>query len=113
MKKLLGIAIAVALFSLTNAAFADEQLGKKIYERASGRGCGTCHDIDSNPQLKKLIKDGKLDKKTFADVLEHGKGNGKMPKALQFIMDMEIVRKAGLTKEQAVDTLYNYLKDAK
>jgi cytochrome c551 len=115
MKKLWAVAAAVV--ALSGQAFAEEHphhdLGKKIYERALGRGCGTCHDIDSNPQLKKLIADGKLDRKTFGDVLKNGKGDGKMPKVLDAIMALEPVKKAGMSEEQAVDALYGYLKGSK
>ena len=72
-----------------------------------GRGCGACHDIDSNPQLASLIKAGKLDKEKFAKVLENGK-NG-MPAAMKAIMAIKPVKKAGLTEEEAVDAVYKYL----
>lgn len=46
------ITLATAAFlTLSGVGVADEsiEIGKKIYERAFGRGCGTCHDISSNP----------------------------------------------------------------
>ena len=60
MKKTLGTLAGIALIALSGQVFADEasDVGKKIYERAFGRGCGTCHDIASNPQLTALIKAG-------------------------------------------------------
>jgi len=49
MKKTLGTLAGIALITLSGQVFADEasDVGKKIYERAFGRGCGTCHDIAS------------------------------------------------------------------
>ncbi|PPC91776.1 MAG: hypothetical protein CTY34_02410 [Methylobacter sp.] len=109
MKKTLGTIAAAALISLSGSVFANEQLeiGQKIYERAFGRGCGTCHDIASNPQLFDLVKSGKLDRATFEKVLKEGKGG--MPKAIGTIMDLGPVKKAGYGEDQAVDALYAYL----
>ncbi len=110
MKKLLLAVAGIALIGLTGQAMADEQLevGKKIYERAFGRGCGTCHDIASNPQLTALIKAGQLDMAKFTQVLTEGKGG--MPKAMDEIMKQKAVEKAGYTQEQAVAALYKYLE---
>ena len=60
MKKSLGTLAGIVLIALSGSALADEQLeiGQKIYDRAFGRGCGTCHDIASNPQLSANIKAG-------------------------------------------------------
>lgn len=109
MKNLL-VAAGFALVGLTGQAMADEQLeiGKKIYERAFGRGCGTCHDIASNPQLPALIKAGQLDRAKFEQVLKEGKGG--MPKAIEEIMKQKAVEKAGYGEDQAVDALYKYLE---
>ncbi|TAL46990.1 MAG: cytochrome c [Methylovulum sp.] len=109
MKKSL-ITLGIALVALTGQAFADEQIeiGKKIYERAFGRGCGTCHDIASNPQLTALIKAGQLDRAKFESVLKEGKGG--MPKAIEEIMKNKAVEKAGYGEDQAVDALYKYLE---
>ncbi|PPD47537.1 MAG: hypothetical protein CTY16_07030, partial [Methylobacter sp.] len=95
MKKTLITAAGIALIALSGQAMADEQLeiGKKIYERAFGRGCGTCHDIASNPQLTALIKAGQLDRAKFESVLKEGKGG--MPKAIAEIMKQPAVAKAG------------------
>lgn len=67
MKKTLGVLATVILVALSGQAAADEQLeiGKKIYDRAFGRGCGTCHDIASNPQLTANIAGGTLDRAKF------------------------------------------------
>jgi len=110
MKKLLLAVAGIALIGLTGQVLADEQLevGKKIYERAFGRGCGTCHDIASNPQLPALIKAGQLDMAKFTQVLTEGKGG--MPKAMEEIMKQKAVEKAGYTQEQAVTALYKYLE---
>ncbi|MDD1605264.1 MAG: cytochrome c [Methylococcaceae bacterium] len=110
MKKSLAALAGITLIALSGAAFADEstEVGKKIYERAFGRGCGSCHDIASNPQLSELIKADKLDRATFEKVLKEGKGG--MPKAIETIMALAPVTKAGYGEDQAVDALYNYLK---
>jgi mono/diheme cytochrome c family protein len=109
MKKSLGTIAGIVLIALSGSAFADEALdiGQKIYERAFGRGCGTCHDIASNPQLPALIKAGQLDRAKFEEVLRNGKGG--MPKAVDEIMKNKAVEKAGLTEELAIDYLYKYI----
>lgn len=104
MKKVL---VAVALMALSGAVSAE--VGQKIYDRAFGRGCGTCHDIASNPQLTANIKAGSLDRAKFETVLREGKGG--MPKAIATIMDLGPVKNKGLTEEQAIDALYDYLKN--
>ena len=109
MKKALLAFAGVALIGLTSTAFADEkiEIGSKIYERAFGRGCGTCHDIASNPQLFDLVKSGKLSRASFEQTLQNGKGG--MPKAIAAIMEVGPVKKAGYGEDQAVDALYAYL----
>jgi mono/diheme cytochrome c family protein len=109
MKKLVPV-LTIVLAALSSTAMADEQIeiGKKIYERAFGRGCGTCHDIASNPQLTALIKAGQLDRARFETVLKEGKGG--MPKAIEEIMKNKAVEKAGYGEDQAVDALYKYLE---
>lgn len=111
MKKALGLLAGVALVALSGQAFADEKtkIGKKIYDRAFGRGCGACHDISSNPQLKELIKAGELDKAKFAQVLKEGR-NG-MPKAMDAIMAVGPVKKAGYSEDEAIDAVYQYLSE--
>jgi cytochrome c551 len=110
MKKSLATFAGIALITLSGQAFSTEatDIGKKIYDRAFGRGCGTCHDIASNPQLPELIKAGTLDRAKFEQVLRDGRGG--MPKAMDEIMKNAAVKKAGLTEELAVDYLYEYLK---
>ena len=109
MKKTLGAIAGVALIALSGQAFADEEIkiGQKIYDRAFGPGCGACHDISSNPQLAALIKAGELDKASFSDTLKNGK-NG-MPKAMDAIMAVGPVKKAGYTEDQAIDAVYKFL----
>ena len=109
MKKSLGTLAGIVLITLSGSALADEQMeiGQKIYDRAFGRGCGTCHDIASNPQLPALIKAGQLDRAKFEQVLRDGKGG--MPKAIDEIMKNKAVEKAGLTEELAIDDLYKYI----
>jgi len=109
MKKSFGLLAGAALIAISSqvAAGEAEEVGAKIYERAFGRGCGACHDIASNPQLKELIKAGKLPKDQFATVLKNGK-NG-MPKAMEAIMAVGPVKKAGYTEDQAIDAVYSFL----
>jgi len=109
MKKSMGLFASAFLISLSSQAFAADELkiGKKIYDRAFGRGCGSCHDISSNPQLKVLIANGDLDRKTFGDVIKNGR-NG-MPKAIAAIMAVGPVKKAEYTEDQAIDAVYKYL----
>jgi len=110
MKTTIGTLVGAALISLCGSAFADEQIeiGKKIYDRAFGRGCGTCHDISSNPQLTANIKAGSLTRATFEEVLKNGRGG--MPKAIDEIMKNAAVTKAGYGEDQAVDALWKYLE---
>ena len=109
MKKLVPV-LTIVLAALSSTAMADEQIeiGKKIYERFLGRGCGSCHDTASNPQLTALIKAGQLDRARFETVLKEGKGG--MPKAIEEIMKNKAVEKAGYGEDQAVDALYKYLE---
>ncbi len=108
MKKLLLAVSTVALLGLSAQASADEmKVGKKIYDRAFGRGCGACHDIASNPQLVELIKAGELSEESFAKTLKEGK-NG-MPKAMAAIMAVGPVKKAGYTEDQAITAVYKFL----
>lgn len=110
MKKTLATFAGVALITLSGQAFSDEatDIGKKIYDRAFGRGCGTCHDISSNPQLTANIKAGTLDRAKFEQVLRDGRN--AMPKAMDEVMKNAAVKKAGLTEELAIDYLYKYLE---
>ena len=109
MKKSLGTLAGIVLIALSGSALADEQLeiGQKIYDRAFGRGCGTCHDIASNHQLTANIKAGTLTRAKFEEVLTNGKGG--MPKAMAEIMKNKAVEKAGYTEEMAIDALYAYI----
>jgi cytochrome c551 len=109
MKTTIGTIAGVALIALSGAAFADEQtdIGKKIYDRAFGRGCGTCHDISSNPQLTANIKAGTLDRAKFEQVIKNGRN--AMPKAIDEIMKNAAVTKAGYTEDMAIDALYKYI----
>lgn len=110
MKKSFGLLAGAALLALSAQVAANEaeEIGAKIYERAFGRGCGSCHDIATNPQLKELIKAGKLPKDQFVKVVKEGR-NG-MPKAGAAIMEVGPVKKAGLTEDQAIDDVYEFLK---
>ncbi|NOQ63517.1 MAG: cytochrome c [Methyloprofundus sp.] len=109
MKKLLLAVSTVALLGLSAQASAEGNIkvGKKIYDRAFGRGCGACHDISSNPQLIALIKSGDLTQESFATTLKEGK-NG-MPKAMDAIMAIKPVKKAGLSEDEAIDAVWSFL----
>jgi mono/diheme cytochrome c family protein len=109
MKKRLIAIATVALIGLSSPSYAVDldKVGKKIYDRAFGRGCGSCHDIASNPQLAALIKAGKLDLAKFTKILKEGK-NG-MPAAMTAIMAVGPVKKSGLSEEEAIKAVYGYL----
>ncbi len=119
MRKLLIAATGFAFAALSGQALAEAgaapshhiEIGKKVYERALGRGCGACHDQAQNPQLAKLIDAGKLDRKRFGTVVKEGKGG--MPKAIDQIMELAPVKTANLDQEQAIDAVYDYLKSLK
>ena len=113
MKKSLGLAAGAALLALSSQAFSAANevseeiwIGGKVYDRAFGRGCGTCHDIESNPNLFESVKT--LSKKEFIDVMKNGR-NG-MPKAVDAVMAVGPVKKAGYSEDQAMDAIYNYIK---
>ncbi|MCK4494240.1 MAG: cytochrome c [Methylococcales bacterium] len=109
MKKTLIALAGITLIALSSQASAADELkvGKKIYDRAFGRGCGSCHDIASNPQLAELIKAGKLDLARFTKILKEGK-NG-MPAATTAIMSVGPVKKAGYSESEAIGAVYKYL----
>ncbi|MGZ8218828.1 c-type cytochrome [Methylomagnum sp.] len=96
---------------VAGAVMAEEpaEIGKKIYERAFGRGCGTCHDVQPNPNLFESVN--KLSRDEFKAVLVNGRN--AMPKAMDQIMAMGPVKSAGLTDDQALDALIAYLKKGK
>ena len=113
MKKSLGLAAGAALLALSSQAFSAANevseeiwIGGKVYDRAFGRGCGTCHDIESNPNLFESVKT--LSKKEFIDVMKNGR-NG-MPKAVDAVMAVGPVKKAGYSEDQAMEAIYNYIK---
>jgi cytochrome c551 len=110
MKTTLGTLAGAVLIALSGTAIADEatDIGKKIYDRAFGRGCGTCHDISSNPQLTANIKAGTLTRAKFEDIIKNGRGG--MPKAIDEIMKNAAVTKAGYGESQALDALWKYLE---
>ncbi len=109
MKKSLGLLAGVALVALSSHAVAADKIkvGQKIYDRAFGRGCGACHDISSNPQLKALIKSGDLDLAKFSEVIKNGR-NG-MPKAVDAIMAVGPVKKADYSEDEAIEAVFEYL----
>ena len=97
--------VAGALFA--GAAMADEaaDAGKKIYDRTMGRGCATCHEGGSNPDL--FLSVNKLNRDEFVAVLKNGRN--AMPKVMPAIMGVA----KGMTEDQAVDALIAYLKQGK
>ncbi|TAN47266.1 MAG: cytochrome c [Methylococcaceae bacterium] len=90
-------------------AEGDAAAGEKIYNRAFGRGCGTCHDMASNPNLFESVK--KMSRDDFKGVLVNGRNN--MPKAMETIMGLPNVKSAGLSEDQAVDALIAFLQKGK
>jgi cytochrome c551 len=101
--------VAGVMFAGASLAEEPAEVGKKIYERAFGRGCGTCHDVQPNPNLFESAN--KLSKEEFTAVLVNGRN--AMPKAMDQIMAMGPVKSANLTQDQAVDALLAYLKAGK
>lgn len=80
-------------------------VGAKIYDRTFGRGCGTCHDVSPNPNLLESVK--KISKDEFSTVLKDGR-NG-MPKAVDAIMKVGPVKKAGMSPDDAITAIWTYL----
>ena len=109
-KSLKGVLLVAGLV-FAGASFAEEPvaIGEKIYTRAFGRGCGTCHDVQPNPNLFESVN--KLSKEELTKVLVEGRN--AMPKAMDTIMSLGPVKSAGLTQDQAVDALIAYLKAGK
>lgn len=110
-KSVQGILLVAGLVfaGASMAAEPSAEIGEKIYTRAFGRGCGTCHDVQPNPNLFESVN--KLSKEELTKVLVEGRN--AMPKAMDLIMAMPPVKNAGLTQEQAVDSLIAYLKAGK
>ncbi len=107
----LGVALTAAAGIASAVEFTEEEklwLGMKIYERAAGRGCGTCHDVRPFPDLTESIK--KLSKEEFLKVVKEGRAGTIMTPMAPQIMKIGLVEKACMTEEQALDALYTYLK---
>ena len=111
LKPLKGMLLIAGLVfaGATVAAEPSADIGEKIYTRAFGRGCGTCHDVQPNPNLFESVN--KLSKEELTKVLVEGKN--AMPKAMDQIMALGPVKSAGLTQDQAVESLIMYLKAGK
>ncbi len=84
------------------------EIGKSLYDRSFGRGCGACHEITSNPQLDELIQDGSLNKTDFFETMVNGKGG--MPRSEASIMATPAAKESGYSPEQAFDAVYSYLE---
>jgi len=111
VKPLKGLLLIAGLV-VAGASLAGEptaEIGEKIYPRAFGRGCGTCHDVQPNPNLFESVN--KLSKEELTKVLVEGRN--AMPKAMDQIMALGPVKSAGLTQDQAIDALIAYLKAGK
>ena len=119
MKNLLIAVTGLAFVALSGQVLAEAgpapahhiEIGKKVYERAFGRGCGSCHEQAQNPQLPKLIDAGKLSKTDFAKVLKEGRKG--MPKAIDQIMELAPVKTANMTEEESLNAVYDFLKSLK
>jgi len=109
----LGVALAatMGMSSLVSATeFTQDEklwLGMKIYERAAGRGCGTCHDVKPFPDLTESVK--KLSKDEFIKVVKEGRAGTIMTPMAPQIMKIGLVEKACMAEEQALDALHGYL----
>lgn len=115
LRKLVVSAAVTAVMGVSAAAsaveFTPEEklfLGMKIYERAAGRGCGTCHDVRPFPDLTQSIK--KLSKEEFINVVKNGRPGTIMTPMAPQIMKIGLVEKACMTEDQALDALYGYLQ---
>jgi len=111
LKPLKGMLLVAGLVfaGATVAGEPSVDIGEKIYTRAFGRGCGTCHDVQPNPNLFESVN--KLSKEELTKVLVEGKN--AMPKAMDQIMALGPVKSAELTQDQAIDSLILYLKAGK
>jgi len=111
LKPLKGMLLVAGLVfaGATVAGEPSVDIGEKIYTRAFGRGCGTCHDVQPNPNLFESVN--KLSKEELTKVLVEGKN--AMPKAMDQIMALGPVKSAELTQDQAIDSLIMYLKAGK
>jgi mono/diheme cytochrome c family protein len=110
-KLVFGAALATTVGAALAVEFTPEEslfLGMKIYERAAGRGCGTCHDVRPFPDLSQSIK--KLSKEEFLNVVKNGRPGTIMVAMAPQIMSIDLVKKACMTEDQALDALYAYLK---
>ena len=110
LQKQIKNSLLVAGLIFAGSSFAAEpsaEIGKKIYDRAFGRGCATCHDVQPNPNLFESVN--KLSKEEFTKVLTEGRN--AMPKAIDQIMALPPVKKGGLTQEQAIHSLIAFLKE--
>lgn len=105
-----GLVLAVGM-AATGSAMAEvsAETGEKIYSRAFGRGCATCHDVQPNPNLFESVN--KLSREEFVGVLVNGRN--AMPKAIDAIMSLPVVKNANLSQDDAVDSLIAYLKAGK
>lgn len=112
MNKTISISAFVGLMlaaGVASSADPSVEIGEKIYTRAFGRGCGTCHDVQPNPNLFESVN--KLSKEELTKVLVEGRN--AMPKAMDQIMALGPVKNAGLAQEEAVDSLILFLKSGK
>lgn len=112
LRKLIFAAALAATMGVSSAVeFSQDEslfLGMKIYERAAGRGCGTCHDVRPFPDLTQSIQ--KLSKEEFINVVKNGRPGTIMTAMAPQIMQIGLVQKACMTEEQALDALYAYLQ---
>ncbi len=112
LRKLVFAAALAAAMGVSSAVeFSQDEnlfLGMKIYERAAGRGCGTCHDVRPFPDLTQSVK--KLSKEEFIKVVKEGRPGTIMTPMAPQIMQIGLVEKACMTESQALDALYAYLQ---
>lgn len=120
LKKIMACTVLVSGLSLSAGQVAAADLcqidgdkvdmktwvGMKIYDRAFGRGCATCHDVSPNPNLFESVQ--KISQDEFGNVLKNGRN--AMPKAIDSILSIGPVKKAGYGEDEAIEAIYNYLK---
>lgn len=110
-KLIFAAALAATMGASLAVEFSQDEnlfLGMKIYERAAGRGCGTCHDVRPFPDLTQSIK--KLSKEEFINVVKNGRPGTIMTPMAPQIMQIGLVEKACMTEGQALEALYAYLE---
>ncbi len=104
MKSIITILSVLAIAAGVNAADGKAKGDAKGKGKGKGDPAAAFAKMDKN-------SDGKLSKEEFTKVLVEGRN--AMPKAMDQIMNLGPVKSAGLTQDQAVDSLIAFLKAGK